>query len=112
MCLKVLDSNHIQHAIMVLMVKKSKATKKFKKPIGLQDSSFLLKVVLYLIIGSIWCRITNSAGSYIPLPVGLLIGIIFASHEHFQVDRKIEYTLLALSAFIGFWLPIGITIVL
>lgn len=44
------------------------------------------------------------------LPVGFIAGIMFARHEHFQIDRKIEYAVLlvamVLSAYIpvvGFW---------
>lgn len=73
------------------------------------DSTYFLKLVLYLIVGSQWLRIMNGAGQ-IPIPVGFVIGILFAKHEHFQIDRKIELALLLLAAFIGFWLPIGITV--
>lgn len=73
------------------------------------DSTYFLKLVLYLIVGSQWLRIMNGAGQ-IPIPVGFVIGILFAKHEHFQIDRKIELALLLLAAFIGFWLPIGLTI--
>jgi hypothetical protein len=76
------------------------------------DSTYLLKMLLYLIIGSFWLRITNTDQTMqIPIPVGLIVGIIFASHEHFQIDRKLEYAILLLAMFIGFWLPIGVTIV-
>lgn len=81
--------------------------KKQKEP----DSTYFLKLVIYLIVGSQWLRIENlSEGWSIPLPVGLLIGLWFASHDHFQIDRKIEYALLLVAAFISFWLPIGIFI--
>jgi len=73
------------------------------------DSTYFLKLVLFLILGSLWVRIDG--GSYqIPLPVGLVIGLLFASHEHFKIDRKIEYAVLLVSMFVGLWLPIGLTI--
>lgn len=73
------------------------------------DSTYFLKLVMYLIIGSLWLRIDT--GSYIiPLPVGLVIGLIFATHEHFKLDRKIEYAILLMAMFVGLWLPIGLTL--
>lgn len=72
------------------------------------DGAYILKLVLYVVIGSLWIKITNSDGGQIPVPVGFIIGLIFAMHDHFQIDRKIEYAILLLAMFIGFWLPIGI----
>lgn len=72
------------------------------------DSVYFLKLVLYMIIGSLWLKVTNGETLQIPLPIGLLVGLIFASHEHFQIDRKIEYALLLIAMFVGFWLPIGL----
>lgn len=75
------------------------------------DSVYFLKLVIYLIVGAQWLRIENlDSGWSIPVPVGFLIGLCFASHDHFQIDRKIEYALLLISTFIAFWLPIGIFI--
>ncbi|MCX6727753.1 MAG: hypothetical protein NTX11_03000 [Candidatus Saccharibacteria bacterium] len=89
--------------------KKSKA----KNP-GYQqmDSVFVLKLVLFLILGSQWLYIIQpNGGTQIPIPVGAIVGVLFASHEHFKIDRKIEYALLLLAMFISYWLPMGITIV-
>jgi hypothetical protein len=44
------------------------------------------------------------------LPIGFLIGLIFASREHFRIDKKIEYAILLVAMLVGFWLPIGIYI--
>jgi hypothetical protein len=75
------------------------------------DSAYFLKLVLYLILGSQWLRLTDIAlTKQVPLPIGLVVGLFFASHEHFQIDRKIEYALLLIAMFISFWLPIGINI--
>ena len=69
-----------------------------------------MKLVLYFLLGSFWLRIAIGDDDYVGFPLGLAIGLVFASHEHFQVDRKIEYAVLviatALSAYIpivGFW---------
>ena len=77
-----------------------------------QDSSYFLKLVLYLILGSLWLKLTVNETNQFPLPVGLIIGMIFAIHEHFRIDRKIEYALLLIATFVGFWLPVGIFIAL
>lgn len=72
------------------------------------DSAYFLKLVLYVIIGAQWLRLTTSTGSQIPIPVGLIIGLAFASHEHFQLDRKIEYAVLVVATMIGFFAQIGL----
>jgi dipeptide/tripeptide permease len=73
------------------------------------DSVYFLKMVFFLVLGSLWVRI-SSANSEIPLPLGLAIGVILASREQLQIDRKIEYAILIMAMFLGYWLPIGITI--
>jgi hypothetical protein len=35
---------------------------------------------------------------------------LFAVHDHFQIDRKIEYTVLLVAMFVGFWTQIGVYI--
>ncbi len=74
------------------------------------DSVYLLKLAIYMVLGSFWVRINLDSGFELPLPVGALIGLIYASHDHFAIDRKIEYAILLVAMFIGFWLPIGMTI--
>lgn len=86
----------------------SKVSKKQPKEL---DSVYILKLVLYLIIGAQWVRVTKGSTQY-PLPIGFMIGLLFASHDHFQIDRKVEYALLLAATFIAFWLPIGIEIVI
>lgn len=76
------------------------------------DSVYFLKLVLYLIVGSIWIKATKGESSQIPVPIGLVIGLFFTRLEHFQIDRKIEYAMLLVATLIGFWLPLGIYIAL
>lgn len=75
------------------------------------DSIYILKLVLYLILGSQWLRITKGTLT-LPIPIGLLIGLLFARTEKFSLDRKIQYAILLLAMFISFWLPIGFEIIL
>jgi hypothetical protein len=96
-------------ALIVLMAKRKTITKKTKTQSKQLDSVYLLKLVLYLILGSQWLRFVDSADSWqAPIPVGLIIGILFAMHDHFQIDRKIEYAMLLLAMFVGFWAQIGV----
>jgi EamA domain-containing membrane protein RarD len=71
------------------------------------DRTYLLKLILYLIVGSQWLKIQTKGNVQIPIPVGALIGLIFAAHEHFQMDRKVEYAIIVVAMFIGFWVPLG-----
>jgi hypothetical protein len=73
------------------------------------DGAFVLKLVLYVILGSLWLKLHhNGSNLSIPLPVGLLIGLLFTSHEHFQIDRKIEYGVLVVAALLGMIAPYGL----
>lgn len=76
------------------------------------DSAYFLKLVLYMALGAQWLRITNGAEWQIPVPIGFMLGLLFAAHEHFRIDRKVEYAILLLAMFIGFWLPLGIDILI
>ena len=71
------------------------------------DGVYLLKMVLYLLIGSLWLKI-DAGGTGLPLPIGLAIGLIFTMHEHFRIDRKIEYAVLLVAMLFGYFAPYGI----
>ena len=76
------------------------------------DGPYFLKLVLYAIVGSQWLWLVDTNGDQIPLPVGFIVGLVYASHDHFQIDRKIEYALLLVAAMIAFWAQIGIFVTL
>jgi hypothetical protein len=76
------------------------------------DGAYLLKMVMYLIVGCQWLWFQPSSGQQVPLPIGLLIGLLFAMHEHFQIDRKIEYAVLLVATLAGFVAQIGVFITL
>lgn len=63
-----------------------------------------------MIAGTFWIKVTGGETFQLPIPVGPVIGLWFASHEHFQIDRKIEYAVLLMAALVGFWAPIGLFI--
>jgi hypothetical protein len=74
------------------------------------DGAYFLKLVLFLIFSSLWLRIEFSTGTVLPLPLGAAIALLYAMHDHFQIDRKIELALILVGMFVSFWLPIGIFI--
>ena len=86
---------------------KTKALKR-KIATGETDSAYILKLVMYMILGSLWIKISHEGPGQLPIPIGFIVGLMFAMHEHFKIDRKIEYAILLVAMFIGFWLPIGI----
>lgn len=76
------------------------------------DSVYFLKLVLFVMAGSFWLRLGAplQIGDWQvnALPVGFVIGLLFASHDHFKIDRKIEYAVLLIATIAGFFLPTGI----
>lgn len=91
------------------MVKKKSKIKRSKPEL---DSIYILKLALFLIIGSQWLYIADgSSPKQFPIPIGALVGLLFAMHDHFQIDRKMEYAMIIVAMFVGFWLPMGITII-
>jgi hypothetical protein len=72
------------------------------------DGIYLLKMVLYLLLGSIWIKASNGQDIAIGIPVGLIIGLVFTLHEHFQIDRKIEYAVMIVAMLFGYFAPYGL----
>lgn len=74
------------------------------------DGVYLLKLVLYLILGSLWLKVSNGHSIEVGIPIGLIVGLIFASHEHFRIDRKIEYAVLLVAMLVGYFASYGLYI--
>lgn len=89
--------------------KSIKSAKTRKKPAS-YDGVFAFKLALYVVLGTMWIKVTDGQVVTFPLPIGLILGMIFTSHEHFAIDRKIEYAVLMVAALIGFFAPFGIYI--
>ena len=91
---------------MLMPKKKQKQTE--------SDSAYFLKLVLYVVVGSFWIKFAEPlvVGNVIfnGIPVGLMLGLLFASHDHFQVDRKIEYAILIVISILTYFVPAGIVI--
>ena len=94
-----------------MVKKKRKATKKKKQPVE-KDSVFFMKIIFFYLLGSMWVRLVGVGADdvTISIPLGFLIGIFFARHEHFAIDRKLEYVVLLVAMVLSFYLPVGILI--
>lgn len=77
-----------------------------------KDSTYFLKLVLYIVVASIWLKFSSpiilGPLTFSALPLGLGFGLLFASHEHFAIDRKIEYAILLVMTVVTYFLPAGI----
>lgn len=89
--------------------KSAKTVKTRKKP-ARYDGIFAFKLALYVVLGTMWIKITDGQVVTVPIPIGLILGIILSSHEHFAIDRKIEYAVLMVAALVGFFAPFGLYI--
>ena len=75
------------------------------------DSVYFLKILLFFIIGALWLQFSFEVLPGLRgIPIGLVIGLLFARHEHFMIDRKIEYLVLLAAALLSYLAPIGIVI--
>ncbi len=79
-----------------------------------KDSAYFLKIVLYIIAGAFWLRFPEPIiiGSFTlgAFPLGFLVGLLFVSHDKFQIDRKIEYAVLIISAILSVFIGTGIVL--
>ena len=74
------------------------------------DGVYVLKLLLYVLLGTMWLKVSNGDSISVGLPIGFIVGLIFTSHEHFQIDRKIEYAVLLIAMLFGYFAPYGLYI--
>lgn len=75
------------------------------------DSIYFLKLVIYLIVGSLWLKITDGEQVQLPIPFGFLIGLALVRRDHRQLNRKIGYAVLLVAMLVGLWAPFGIYVI-
>lgn len=96
------------------MVKKQKHRRTVREVLGEPDSVYFLKLVIYILLGALWLKFHTPVhiGPFIfnGFPIGLFIGLFLASHDKFQIDRKIEYAILIIITLLSYFLPVGIVI--
>lgn len=79
------------------------------------DGKYILKLVLCIVLGTIWLKFQSplSVGGLVfnGIPVGLLFGLLIVNRlEKFQYDRKIWYAILIVVTIVSYFLPSGILI--
>lgn len=85
------------------------------KPVVESDGQYFLKLVLVVILGTLWLKLDQPVSwQGIPfggLPIGTIIGLIgIALIEKSQMDRKIWYAVLIIVTIISYFMPAGIVI--
>ncbi len=97
--------------LMATKKKRKTAKKRSTQPVE-KDSVFFMKIVFYFLLGAMWVRLVGvgSDDVTISIPLGFIVGLFFARHDHFTIDRKIEYVVLLLAMVLSFYLPVGILI--
>lgn len=73
-------------------------------------SHFMLKLVLFMILGLTWFRLGAPLGPIQVLPIGLAIGLLLAVFERFRIGRQIEIVILIVAAAVSYVSPVGIVI--
>jgi positive regulator of sigma E activity len=98
-------------------VKKKQHVKKatFRSRLRESDGQYLLKLVVVIILGTLWIKFGHVfyLGT-IPMtgvPLGMLAGLLLVDKfEVHQDDRKIWYAILVLVGLVSYFLPMGIII--
>lgn len=89
------------------MAKTKRRKRKTKTAIDV-DAVYFMKLVIVLILGSLWLKVGDGQTWQLPLPVGMAAGLMFIRNERLKNDRKIMYGVLLAAMLVGFWTPIGI----
>ena len=78
------------------------------------DSTYFLKIIVYILLGMFWIRFADPMVmgnlTFTAFPVGLFVALLFIRHEHFQIDRKIEYPIVIVAAIISYFFNTGIVL--
>lgn len=79
------------------------------------DGTYFLKLVLYLVLATLWLKfqhpITLGPFQFSGIPIGMLFGFLIVHRfEKYQFDRKIWYLVLVLVAVVTYFLPAGIVV--
>ncbi|MFI5212795.1 MAG: hypothetical protein ACHQTE_02430 [Candidatus Saccharimonadales bacterium] len=90
-------------------------TRQGREKIFESDSTYLLKLVVFVLLGTLWLKFQQPVTwMNIPLtgiPLGLFIGLLLVTRfEKYQFDRKIWYAILIVVTIICYFVPAGIVI--
>lgn len=89
--------------------------RRYHEKIYESDSTYFLKLVLYVILGTLWLKfaapITFLGVPFGGVPVGMMIGLIVVRYfEKYQSNRKIWYAILLVVTIISHFVPAGIVV--
>lgn len=79
------------------------------------DSTYFLKLVVFVLLGTLWLKFAQPV-SWLGIPLnGLPLGMLFGlglvnKFEKYQSDRKIWYAILLVVTIICYFVPAGIVI--
>lgn len=78
------------------------------------ESTYFLKIIVYILLGMFWVRFAAPVHLgelvFTAFPVGLLVALLFIRHDHFQIDRKIEYPVVIVAAIVSYFFNAGIVL--
>lgn len=79
------------------------------------DSTYFLKLVVFVLLGTLWLKFAQPLSWLgVPIngiPIGFVIGLLLVSRfEKYQPDRKIWYATLLLITILCYFVPAGIVI--
>jgi positive regulator of sigma E activity len=86
-----------------------------KEQVYESDSTYFLKLVVFILLGTLWLRFAEPISWMgIPMsgiPLGMLLGLVLVrKFEKYQSDRKIWYVILIIITIISYFVPSGIVI--
>ena len=79
------------------------------------DSAFFLKLAIFVVLSTLWLRLSNpidlGAVSIQGIPIGLIIALLLVVRvEKYQFNRKIWYVTLIMMAILTSFTPVGVMI--
>lgn len=89
--------------------------KKFHERVFESDSTYFLKLVVVVLLGTLWLKFAEpyilGGFQFTAIPLGIIIGfLVVRASEHHQEDRKIWYAVLLVVGVISYFVPAGIII--
>lgn len=89
--------------------------KRFHERVFESDSTYFLKLVVIVLLGTLWLKFANPFMlgwfQFTAIPLGLIVGfLVVRAFEHHQEDRKIWYAVLLVVGVISYFVPAGIIV--
>ena len=93
----------------------TKPSKRFHERVFESDSTYFLKLVVIVLLGTLWLKFANpfmvGGFQFTAIPLGIVLGfLIVRAFEHHQEDRKIWYAVLLVVGVISYFVPAGIIV--